>query len=255
MVQKTLRFENGPRAGETVLLDKPRVVFGRKQSCDCVLAHATVSREHFFVELNDRKHFVVDCDSGNGTLVNGERVKWAELHHGDRVQAGPFSFVFVLDTHDDGAEVSSVAEQAKPAGRVAKESNDAPALAVYRGKYPDEYLDGIEHFNAGRYYEAHELWEEMWVRAAGEEKLFLQMLIQAAVALHHYDRGNLRGARNLYRTVTDKLARYSHSFLGIDLAGFAATFTRCLSSLNNENEETTLPPIDSRPQIALLPGD
>src|SRR5262249_23418987 len=90
--------------------------------------------------------------------------------------------------------------------RGAREETTAAAYdAAHERGYPREYLEGITHFNAGRYYEAHEVWEAIWLRASGEEKRFYQMLIQAAVGLHHYDRGNLRGARSLYERTCDKL--------------------------------------------------
>ncbi|HEY6329060.1 MAG TPA: DUF309 domain-containing protein, partial [Blastocatellia bacterium] len=57
--------------------------------------------------------------------------------------------------------------------------------------YPRQYSDGIIHFNSRRYYEAHEVWEEVWLESTGTEKLFYQMLIQSAVGLHHYERGNV----------------------------------------------------------------
>ena len=71
---------------------------------------------------------------------------------------------------------------------------------------PEEYFEeGIELFNAGKYFECHEAWEEVWKRSYGEEKLFLQGLIQAAVAILHSQRGNLEGAATLYRKACAKL--------------------------------------------------
>ena len=37
---------------------------------------------------------------------------------------------------------------------------------------------GVAHFNARRFYEAHEDWEELWHEAEGDEKRWLQGLIQ-----------------------------------------------------------------------------
>ncbi len=59
------------------------------------------------------------------------------------------------------------------------------------------YRRGIGLFNAGEFYEAHEVWEDVWRDAAGLEKKFLQGLIQAAVALHHRSTGNAVGAGSL----------------------------------------------------------
>ncbi len=54
---------------------------------------------------------------------------------------------------------------------------------------------GIIFFNAGRYFEAHEAWEDLWRATRGPLRLFYQGLVQAAVGMHHLGRGNLNGAQ------------------------------------------------------------
>src|SRR3989304_1334200 len=54
--------------------------------------------------------------------------------------------------------------------------------------------EGIRSFNAGHYFEAHERWEDLWRQTHGPLRLFYQGLIQAAVGLHHLNRGNRHGA-------------------------------------------------------------
>jgi predicted metal-dependent hydrolase len=66
-------------------------------------------------------------------------------------------------------------------------------------------LEGIEHFNAGRFWEAHESWEQLWMRATGEEREFLQGLIQLAAAYHHSKRGTLSGAVRLFDTALARM--------------------------------------------------
>ena len=63
--------------------------------------------------------------------------------------------------------------------------------------HPDFFENGIDLFNEGRFFECHEAWEEVWKRSDGEQKLFYQGLIQAAVAILHAQRGNLQGARSM----------------------------------------------------------
>src|SRR5438309_1361010 len=46
------------------------------------------SRLHFLVELNPPQCRLIDLDSTNGTYVNGEKVAYADLHDGDRIQGG-----------------------------------------------------------------------------------------------------------------------------------------------------------------------
>ncbi len=66
---------------------------------------------------------------------------------------------------------------------------------------------GIDLFNAGRFFQAHEAWEQSWLRSSGEEKIFYQGLIQAAAAILHAQRGNLAGARTLWEKARGKLAQ------------------------------------------------
>src|SRR6476619_5464854 len=60
------------------------------------------------------------------------------------------------------------------------------------------YLEGIEHFNKCDFFEAHEVWEELWADTQGPPRRFYQGLIQVAVCLHHFGNGNIRGAKKLY---------------------------------------------------------
>jgi len=49
-------------------------------------------------------------------------------------------------------------------------------------------------FNDGRYFEAHEAWEDLWRVTPSPLRTFYQGLIQAAVGLYHLERGNRVGA-------------------------------------------------------------
>jgi predicted metal-dependent hydrolase len=76
---------------------------------------------------------------------------------------------------------------------------------------------GIDLFNQGRYFEAHEVWEQAWLRSRDEEKLFYQGLIQAAAAILHAQRGNPDGCRRLWEKASHKLAPLAADFRKIAL--------------------------------------
>ena len=97
--------------------------------------------------------------------------------------------------------------------------------------YETEYLRGIEHFNAREFFEAHDAWEAIWVRSHGPSRLFYKGLIHAAVALHHFGNGNLRGARKLLGTCLEYLAPYSPHHLGLDVQAFLTQMGRCFAEL------------------------
>ncbi len=77
---------------------------------------------------------------------------------------------------------------------------------------------GIDLFNHGSYFEAHEAWEQAWLRSTGEEKLFFQGLIQAAAAMLHAQRGNPDGCRRLWEKAASKLTPLPGEFGAIALA-------------------------------------
>ena len=57
---------------------------------------------------------------------------------------------------------------------------------------------GIDLFNQGKYFNAHEAWRGLWFRARkAQEKLFLQGLIAAAGALLHTQKRECAGAAKL----------------------------------------------------------
>jgi len=85
-------------------------------------------------------------------------------------------------------------------------------------KSATEYFEeGVDLFNSGRFFECHEAWEQLWNRSSGEEKLFYQGLIQAAVAILHAQRGNMTGAASLYAKASAKLDHLPREHMGIAL--------------------------------------
>ena len=79
--------------------------------------------------------------------------------------------------------------------------------------------EGIRLFNTQKYFEAHEALEAVWLKAEGEQKIFLHGLIQVAAAFHHYTRGNPAGFRSLLDKGWKKLERFGDARDGLNLAG------------------------------------
>jgi len=71
--------------------------------------------------------------------------------------------------------------------------------------YPIEYIAGIDLYNAGEFHAAHDACEERWMGEVGpKEKLFLQAMIQSAVAFHHLQIGRPGAARRMYQMAKEK---------------------------------------------------
>ena len=87
-----------------------------------------------------------------------------------------------------------------------------------RSAVNSEFRRGVELFNAGEFYECHEVLEDLWRPSKGVERLFLQSLIHFAVGFHHHEQGNQTGAELQLRKALRKLSGYLPVFQGIDTA-------------------------------------
>ena len=116
-------------------------------------------------------------------------------------------------------------------------------LAGMATRGTDPFGEGLALFNAGRFFECHEAWERIWKQANGTEKLFYQGLIQAAVAILHAERGNLRGAASIYKKARAALDPLPTVYLQLALGEFRVSLEEFFVSALAGNH---LPP---RPQI------
>jgi predicted metal-dependent hydrolase len=121
--------------------------------------------------------------------------------------------------------------------------------------YDPRYLAGIVYFNERDFFEAHEVWEDLWAEAAGPERRFYQGLIQAAVGLHHFSNGNLRGAVKLYHSSRNYMEPFGSPYLGLNTGRFWTEMERCFRDvLASENAQRDLRPAEElMPTIALDP--
>ena len=97
--------------------------------------------------------------------------------------------------------------------------------------YDPRYLKGIEHFNKREFYDAHEIWEELWHEEQGEAKNFVQGLIQFATSLHHFEAFNLKGAKLLYEGGVELLTPYGDRFWDLPVKKLLDDTTRCVKGM------------------------
>ncbi len=86
-VEFTLHLIKGMPLGERYRITGATRV-GRSRQCDIFLVDPSVSRNHALLDVNDGRLVLADEGSSNGTFVNGERVRRAELQSGDVVAFG-----------------------------------------------------------------------------------------------------------------------------------------------------------------------
>jgi predicted metal-dependent hydrolase len=117
-------------------------------------------------------------------------------------------------------------------------------------EYEPRYLAGVVLFNRRDFFEAHEVWESLWLDACvGNDRRFVQALIQAAVGLYHFGNGNRSGAKKLYKSSKAYMDAYPSSYLGLDTAKFWRDMERCFAELHGAIDEKA----DIRPEPDLIP--
>jgi predicted metal-dependent hydrolase len=88
---------------------------------------------------------------------------------------------------------------------------------------------GADLFNRGLYWEAHEAWEELWLRLEDEPRLFVQGLIQVAAAGHKaFVQKQPRGCVKLLTSALEKLDRAPAGFFGVETVHFLPAVHRML---------------------------
>lgn len=105
-----------------------------------------------------------------------------------------------------------------------------------------QFERGVALFNARKFFEAHEAWEELWLVEREPEKTFLQGMIQLAAAFHHCRRGNSRGAKSLLAAGITKLGRFPDSHRGLALSELRVQARRWARWLRGEEGSGPPPP-------------
>ncbi len=92
-------------------------------------------------------------------------------------------------------------------------------------------LRGIEQYNAGYFFEAHETWEELWLQSPSPVRNFLQGIIQLAAAFVHLMRHEYPGTIRLIGHALEKLEGFPPGYLGVDAARLVAEARRARDEL------------------------
>lgn len=117
-----------------------------------------------------------------------------------------------------------------------KEDDYLPVFAAADWRDCQPYLFGIDLFNNGYWWEAHEALESVWLAAGRETQTgqFVQGLILVAAAQLKRIMGEERGARVLMGNGVEKLSLAAGTYLGVEVAPLIAEAERCLQENRGE---------------------
>ena len=119
-----------------------------------------------------------------------------------------------------------------PRGHSYSDTPEPPAAYLDPSEWRanSDYLFGVDLYNAGFLWEAHEAWEGLWHRAKHDELQaeFLQGLIQCAAAALKARMRQPRGVAKLSEIGLARLERVDQraraDFMGLDVSAFVAAF-------------------------------
>jgi predicted metal-dependent hydrolase len=112
---------------------------------------------------------------------------------------------------------------------------------------PARFADGVELFNAGRFFEAHEAFEELLDDVEEDERWdLLVALIQVAVGYHKWTSGH-PGAARMLGLGLEKLAAFPDVAWGIDVGALGARVAE-----DRMAAEGAISPMTELPRILLI---
>ncbi len=142
-------FTEGPYAGQQLELPETGVIIGKGEGSDLVIADGAMSGKHAQLVMENGIWSLVDLESTNGTVVNGEEIQAVQLANGDLVELGETKFTFSGNADvpaaapaDDGftPEPEAVPEPAADDG-FAPEPEAVPEPAADDGFAPEPEAD------------------------------------------------------------------------------------------------------------------
>jgi pSer/pThr/pTyr-binding forkhead associated (FHA) protein len=125
--QWALRFISGKyQGGEFPLRPNREIIIGRSSDLDMVLVEDMVSRKHAKITTDDHVVTIQDLGSTNGTFVNGEKVRKADLKDGDRILIGTSIIKIIFVDGENTSHLTETEARSKMAVAANKRQSAAP---------------------------------------------------------------------------------------------------------------------------------
>jgi sugar phosphate isomerase/epimerase/predicted metal-dependent hydrolase len=186
---------------------------------------AAMENRVFDVHLSDRR----EDEPGNRHLPPGEGdLPWPALL---RAIAGAYAGPLMLEgvVGDDMGRIDATRRYLDPILREILAESRAPCDA----KAPPGLIEGIRLFNAGEFYECHEVIEHEWHAETRPIRRLYQGILQIGVGFLHVKRGNHTGALLLLNDGIEKTSEFAPVCLGIETGRLAAESQAALERLRD----------------------
>jgi predicted metal-dependent hydrolase len=99
----------------------------------------------------------------------------------------------------------------------------------------DRFLEGVALFNKGYYWEAHEVWEDVWRNEEDDAKTFAQGFVQVAAANSFVNQAKLTSAKYLFEKALEKFHQFPYSHCGVDVQKLIQDIESSLGGFHGAN--------------------
>lgn len=182
-------------------------------------------------------------------LVDGDAAGWAFWTTTPKASPATRRIPVVVVTSDAGVRTAARVAGADVVVAPGRLLAELPALVEAHARvYPDDAGQAlaracaeplpekarraIDLFNAGAYYEQHDLLEELWMEHDGPARELYRAILQVGVAYYQVTRGNLRGAHKILLRSLQWLHPLPDVCQGVDVARLRADVARLRDALD-----------------------
>ena len=103
-------------------------------------------------------------------------------------------------------------------------------------KFDDSMNHALSLFNQEKWYEAHDVFEDIWNTVDGDRRQVIQGILQVSVSQFHLSKGNLNGATILLGEGLGRIKTRTNIDIGIDLKSFCICLETLLQKLQSKIE-------------------
>jgi predicted metal-dependent hydrolase len=129
------------------------------------------------------------------------------------------------------------------------------ALSQIQNEFPSldpHYLAFFEHFNQGRFFEAHEVLEVIWLPQRQQANgRFYQGLIQLAGAFLHWQKRRVGPAKALFELARANLRQYPNTYQHLNLQALLQRVEKWMTQLEKDSDGAEAGGDVPQPRLAL----
>ena len=103
----------------------------------------------------------------------------------------------------------------------------------------ERFLEGVTLFNKGYYWEAHEVWEDIWRNEEDEAKTFAQAFVQVASANSFVKLSKLDSAKYLFEKALEKFQQFQHLDCDVEIQVLIQNIEGALQAFHGANGDSS----------------